>query len=115
MPAGDPGRSDLVSAWTLARKPRVSAAHRSQLNRFERANAASALRRRASASHTRRSIAAATLSTRSGSKYSPAPESTSRIGPRSELAMGRPAPMASSRMLGMFSQLDAKTKTSASR
>ena len=38
---------------------------------------------------------------------------TLRIGPRREHAIGKPAAMASSRMLGMFSQLEANTFMSA--
>jgi len=93
---------------------KVSRAQRSQEKARARANAISAQRSRWLALAASVRIARAISSGRSGSKYSPPSPRISGIGPRFAQAIGKPAAIASSSALGMFSQLDANTNRSDS-
>src|SRR5258708_176581 len=96
-----------------SRKSKVSLAQRDHENFEAAVDAARAFSARNSGLPASFLTASAMLAEFSGSKYTPASPSISGIGPRSEQAIGRPAAMLSIKMLGMFSQLDAKTHISA--
>src|SRR5438093_7817758 len=114
LPAGVKMRYAILAHFknvpaTRARKPYVCEAHCVQEKPRALAKALCAHRVRPSASLTSVCSAEAVSSTDSGSKYTPASPRMLGMGSRREQAIGKPAAIASRRMLGMFSQEEAKT------